>query len=53
MTNKKKDSAASVKSRETGKVYYVVREYKTCLLVRPSWKKGGLPFTLPKSAFAN
>lgn len=41
----------TVKSRETGKLYIVVREYRHSLLVRPAWKNSGLPFTLPKSAF--
>ena len=30
-----------VKSRETGKTYRVVREYKNQLLVAPAWKSTG------------
>lgn len=57
MLTSKIDSAAqsakviTVKSRDTGKVYRVIREYKYTVLVTPAWKKSGIPFTLPKTAF--
>ena len=40
-----------VVSRDTGKRYRVIREYRHTLLVRPAWKQGGLPFTLPRECF--
>lgn len=40
-----------VRSRETKKLYRVVKEYKYTLLVAPAWKKSGIPFTLPKTSF--
>lgn len=39
-----------VKSRDTGKTYRVVREYKNLLLVVPTWKKHGQQFTIDRSA---
>lgn len=39
-----------VKSRDTGKTYLVVREYKNLLLVDPTWKKHGQQFTIDRSA---
>lgn len=57
MTRSKTDSAAlsakqaTVKSRETGKVYRVVRSYRNSLLVTPAWRKHGYKMTMPKSAF--
>ena len=41
-----------VKSRDTGKTYRVVREYKNLLLVVPAWKKSGHPFTIDRAAVA-
>lgn len=41
----------TVRSRETGKVYRVIREYRHCLMVTPADKKRATPFTLPRSAF--
>lgn len=43
--------AITVKSRETGKVYRVIREYRHTLLVTPAWLKRGYKMTLPKTAF--
>lgn len=56
MTTKRQTAAESaqqvtVKSRDTGKVYRVIREYRNMLLVTPAWKKSGIPFTLPKTSF--
>ena len=56
MTTSKTDSAVSsaqhtVKSRDTGKVYRVIRKYKHTLLVTPAWLKRGYKMTLPKTAF--
>ena len=48
----KAETPKIVKSRETGKLYRVVREYNNQLLVAPAWKKHGTPFTLPRIAFA-
>lgn len=53
----KTDSAAqsakaiTVKSRETGKVYRVLRAYRYTLLVTPAWLKHGYKMTMPKTAF--
>ena len=41
----------TVRSRETGKVYRVLREYKYTILVTPAWLKRGYKMTLPKTAF--
>ena len=49
----KKSDIRLVCSRETGKVYRVVREYKYTLMVVAAWKKSGYPFTLPKSCFCD
>ena len=43
--------AITVRSRETGKVYRVIREYKYTVLVSPAWLKHGYKMTMPKSAF--
>lgn len=57
MYKHKTDSAAlsakqaTVKSRETGKVYHVIREYRNTLMVTPAWRKHGYQMTMPKSAF--
>lgn len=42
---------ATVKSRETGKVYRVIREYKHTLMVTPAWRKHGYKMTMPKTDF--
>lgn len=39
-----------VKSRDTGKKYRVVREYKYTLRVVAAWKKNGLPFTIDRAS---
>ena len=39
-----------VKSRDTGKTYRVVREYKHILRVVAAWKKHGQQFTIDRSA---
>lgn len=41
----------TVISRETGKRYTVIREYRHTLLVKPAWKRGGFPMTMPREAF--
>lgn len=41
----------TVRSRETGKVYRVLRAYRYTLLVTPAWLKRGYKMTLPKTAF--
>lgn len=41
----------TVRSRETGKVYRVIREYRHVLMVTPAWRKHGYSMTLPKTAF--
>lgn len=41
----------TVKSRDTGKVYRVIREYRYTLLVTPAWLKHGYRMTMPKAAF--
>lgn len=57
MEMQKTDSAAqsaktiTVRSRETGKVYRVLRAYRYTLLVTPAWLKRGYKMTLPKTAF--
>ena len=57
MRRSKTDSAAesakiiTVKSRETGKVYRVIREYRNTLMVTPAWRKHGYKMTMPKTAF--
>lgn len=48
----KAETPKIVKSRDTGKPYRVIREYKHQLLVAPAWKKRGLPFTMSREAFA-
>lgn len=39
-----------VKSRDTGKTYRVVREYKHTIRVVAAWKKNGLPFTIDRAS---
>ncbi len=57
MEMRQTDSAAqaakviTVRSRETGKVYRVLRAYKYTLYVTPAWLQHGYKMTLPKSAF--
>ena len=41
-----------VVSRDTGKRYRVIREYRYTLLVKPAWKKSGYPFTLSREQLA-
>ena len=50
MTNKTA-APLTVISRETGKRYTVLREYRDKLMVRPAWKRGGFLMTMPRSAF--
>lgn len=56
MTSKRQTAVSSaqaitVRSRETGKVYRVIREYRNTLMVTPAWRKHGYSMTMPKTAF--
>lgn len=39
-----------VKSRDTGKTYRVVREYKHTIRIVAAWKKNGIPFTIDRAS---
>lgn len=54
MTTKDKCAFAQggiVRSKDTGKLYRVIREYAFTLMVTAADKKRSIPFTLPKTSF--